>query len=108
MNIIEIDKDLIPYSFDMTLEDETFTFGVNYNYLKDFFTIDLLKNDEVVVLGEKLIYGKPLFLTTEHRDVPKIDILPFDLSEQEDRITFENLGEEVFLYIVGDDDEVLD
>lgn len=102
LNYIDIDKDLIPYSFDITLEGETYTFEVNYNDLKDFFTINLLKNDEVIVLGEKLVYGKPLFLTSSHKDIPKIDIIPFDLSQQTERITFENFNKQVFLYLVGD------
>lgn len=108
MEYIKIDKSLIPYKFDITLAEETFTFAVKYNVLKDFFTIDLLKNDEIIVLGEKLIYGKPLFLSSQYKNVPKIDILPFDLANKTERITFENLNNEVFLFIVGEDDEILD
>lgn len=108
MEYIKIDKSLIPYKFDITLAGETYTFDVKYNALKDFFTIDLLKNDEVVVLGEKLIYGKPLFLSSQYKNVPKIDILPFDLANKTERITFENLNEQVFLFLVGEDDEILD
>lgn len=108
MEYIEIDKDLIPYRFDITLKEETYTFDVNYNYLKDYFTIDLFKNGEIIVLGEKLIYGKPLFLSAQYRDIPKVEIIPLDLSNQTERITFENLNNEVFLYIVGDNNEVLD
>ena len=109
MEYIDIDKDLIPYTFDITLKDETYTFNVSYNQLKDFFTIDLYKNDKLIVVGEKLLYGKPLFLTSQHRDIPKVDIIPFDISENTERITFENLNEDVFLFIIdGDNDEVLD
>lgn len=102
MNYIDINKDLIPYKFDITLAGETYTFDVKYNTLKDYFTVDLYKNDEVIVLGEKLIYGKPLFLNSQHRDIPKVDILPLDLTNKTERITFENLNEEVFLFLVGD------
>lgn len=103
MKYIEIDKDLVPYKFDITLEGETYTFNINYNFLNDFFTIDLSKGDEIIVIGEKLIYGKPLFLSVLYKDIPKIDILPFDLSNRSKRITFENLNEEVFLFLVGDE-----
>ena len=102
MNYIDINKDLIPYTFDITLESETYTFRINYNSIADFFTVDLSKNGEVIIVGEKLVYAKPLFLTTELKDTPKIDILPFDLSGKADRITFENLNESVFLYLVGE------
>ena len=102
IDYINIDKTLIPYSFDMTIESETYTFEVNYNSLNDFFTLNLLKNDEIIVLGEKLVYAKPLFLSSRHRDIPKIDIIPYNLTENTDRITFENFNESVFLYLVGD------
>ncbi|WP_333638216.1 phage baseplate plug family protein [Tissierella praeacuta] len=102
MEYIDINKDMIPYRFDITLVDETYTFEVNYNSLKDYFTIDLYKNDEIIVLGEKLVYGKPLFLTSQHKDIPKVDILPLDLTNKTERITFENLNREVFLFLVGD------
>ena len=108
MEYIEIDKDMIPYRFDMTLEGETYTFEINYNALKDFFTIDLYKNDEVIVLGEKLVYGKPLFTTARHKDIPKTIIIPYDMSENTDRITFENMNKDVFLFLIGDENEVLD
>lgn len=102
LKYIEIDKELVPYKFDITLVGETYTFDVKYNALKDFFTVNLYKNDEAIVLGEKLLYGKPLFLNCTHRDAPKVDILPYDLTEKTERITFENLNEQVFLFLVGD------
>ncbi|HSH51254.1 MAG TPA: hypothetical protein VK982_05990 [Bacteroidales bacterium] len=108
MNYIEIDKNMIPYRFDMTIKRETYTFQVNYNALKDFFTIDLYKNDEVIVLGEKLVYGKPLFMTARHKDIPKTIIIPYDMSENTDRITFENMNKDVFLFLIGDENETLD
>ena len=108
MNYIEIDKNMIPYRFDMTIKGETYTFQVNYNATHDFFTIDLYKNDEVIVLGEKVVYGKPLFFTSQHKDVPKVTIIPYDVSENTDRITFENMNEDVLLFMIGDDDEILD
>ena len=102
IDYVEIKKELIPYSFDITLEEETYTFEVNYNSLNDFFVVNLLKNNEVIVLGEKLVYAKPLFLSALYKDIPKIGIIPYDLSENTERITYENLNESVFLYMVGD------
>lgn len=108
MEYMEIDKSMVPYRFDMTIKGETYTFQVNYNTIHDFFTMDLYKNDEVIVLGEKIVYGKPLFFTSQYKDVPKTTIIPYDVSENTDRITFENLNEDVLLFLVGDDDEILD
>ena len=38
---------------------------------------------------------------------PKIDILPYDVTGRIERITYENLNEEVFLFLVGDEDETI-
>lgn len=107
MNFIEINKNLIPYEFDITLKGETFRLVVNYNYLNDFFTIDLYKNGEILVLGEKIVYARPLFLSCLHKNIPRPYIIPFDFSENTDRVTFENLNEEVFLYLVEDDSDAI-
>lgn len=108
MKYIDINKDLIPYRFEMTLGEKTYIFEIGYNTLEDYFTIDLLKEDEPIVLGEKIVYGKPLFLSAQHKDIPNINIMPYDLSENTNRITFENMNKDVFLFIVGDEDEILD
>lgn len=108
MEYIDIDKDLVPYKFEISLLDETYTFNVEYNSMKDYFTVDLYKDSEIIVLGEKLIYGKPLFLTSLYKDIPKVRIIPLDLAGKAERISFENLNEEVFLFLIGDNDEILD
>lgn len=102
MEYIEIEKELIPYQFEIGLDGESFEFHVNYNQTHNFFTVDLYKNDEVLVLGEKLVYNQPLFTTATHKDIPNTVIVPFDLAGSVDRITFNNLNEEVFLFLVGD------
>lgn len=105
MEYINIDKNLIPYKFDIKLAGETYTFEIRYNELYDFFSIDLYKNQEPIVLGEKIVYGKPLFATCLHKDIPKVSILPYDISLHFDDLTFKNLGEQVFLYLVEDDED---
>lgn len=104
MEYIEIDKDSIPYQFNIRLAGITYTFRVLYNSLMDFFTVDLIKDGTPIVLGEKLILNKPLFTTSQYRDIPNISIIPFDLTGEAERITFENLNKSVFLYLVGDND----
>ena len=104
LEYINIDKSLIPYKFDISLENITYTFKIDYNSLHDFFTVDLYKEDEVLVLGEKLVYGKPLFLSAMYKDIPSLSIIPYDLSERTERITYENFSKEVFLFLVGDYD----
>lgn len=104
---IPIEKDLIPYQFELELEQEVFTFDIQYNEIYDFFTLDVYKNDELLVVGEKLVYGEPLFNHIYTPDFPAPTIIPYDPSNHENRITWENLNETVFLIIEngGDIDE---
>lgn len=104
LEYIDIDKDLIPYEFEIAIEGTTYKVKVNYNSIGDFFSLDLFKGKQTLILGEKIVYGKPLFLTTLYKDVPSISIIPYDLSKESKEITFENFNEQVFLFLVGDDD----
>lgn len=101
---IEIDKDEIPYSFEIELAGEVFEIEVNYNQTYDFFTVDLFKDGGVLVIGEKLIINRPLFENRVNIDLPKVQIIPKDRANSTTRITYENMNETVFLY-VGDSDE---
>jgi len=102
---IEIDKGEIPYSFEIELAGEVFEFEVNYNQTHDFFTVDLFKDGGVLVIGEKLIINRPLFRNLVNIDLPKEKIIPKDRAGVADRITYDNLNETVFLYVVGESDE---
>lgn len=101
---IEIDKDEIPYSFEIELAGEVFEIEVNYNQTHDFFTVDLFKDGGVLVIGEKLIINRPLFKNRVNIDLPKVQIIPKDRANSATRITYENMNETVFLY-VGDSGE---
>ena len=100
MIYIDIEKEKIPYSFEVVLANETFQFEVFYNGEGDFFTINLYKNHELVVLGEKIVYGVDLFDNLKHLPVPKVTIRPFDTTGVANRITYENMNEDVFLYVL--------
>ncbi|MFT9493424.1 phage baseplate plug family protein [Anaerosolibacter sp.] len=100
MDYIEIDKTAIPYKFDMQIGGSTYTFEIQYNAEHDFFTIDLYLGTEVLVYGEKLVYGKPLFETIRNEKFPDVIIIPLDSTKQEIRITYDNLGESVLLYVI--------
>ncbi|MFZ0578948.1 MAG: hypothetical protein WAM41_15730 [Psychrobacillus psychrotolerans] len=99
---IEIEKELIPYRFEIELGVELFEMEINYNLVHDFFTIDLHKDDEVLVYGEKITYGVPLFEEVFDSRFPGPTIIPIDESEREQRVTYENLNETVFLRLVND------
>lgn len=101
---IDVDKNEIPYAFEVELAGEVFELEVNYNQTYDFFTIDLFKDGGVLVIGEKLVLNRPLFRNSTNINLPKVQIIPKDRSNLVTRITYENLNETVFLFI-GDANE---
>ncbi|WP_336761730.1 phage baseplate plug family protein [Paenibacillus sp. USHLN196] len=108
MEYVDIEKDLIPYCFDISLEDEIFTFEVHYNEQFDYFTVDLEKDGEVLTTGEKLVYGMTLFYDVIDNRFPRVPIVPYDQSETESIVNWRTLSESVFLYLIkteGEDDE---
>lgn len=101
--IIDINKDLIPYEFEIEL-DNIYNFTIDYNTTYDYFTVDLAIDDSVIITGEKLLYGRPLFGHLQHLNVPKVELIPIEILDKVERITFENLGNDVFIFL-GDSDE---
>ena len=101
---ISIEKENLPYHFNMQLGGFTFRFEVHYNTQYDYFTVDLYYLDRLVIYGEKIVYGKPLFNSLPHLPTPPVVIVPLDLSGEENRVTYENMGEKILLYIIGDED----
>lgn len=99
--ILPIDKDLIPYQFETEFNGFLYTFEVHYNSEYDFFTIDLYRNDDdVIIYGEKLVYGQELFKSLNDDTLPRL--MPLDPSGKETEITFDNLSETVFLQVIDD------
>lgn len=105
MEYIDIEKEQIPYRFDIELVGVVFTFEVHYNADFDYFTVDLEKNGEVLATGEKLIYGLPLFIDIMDNRFPKVPIVPYDESEKSTAVTWATLGESVFLFVIEEDEE---
>lgn len=100
MKYIQINKNQIPYVFELNLNNETYQFEVFYNTVGDFFTINLFKNHLPLVHGDKVVYNVPLFEQFSYLGVPKVKILPFDTTKKNTRANYENMGEDVFLYVL--------
>lgn len=99
-NCIEINKELVPYQFSILLADEWFDLYIGYNKMADMFTVTLYKDDELIST-EPLIFGVPMFQDVYQPGIfPAITLVPYGANEQV--VTFENLGETVFLTV---DDE---
>lgn len=98
MRYIDIEKDKIPYRFEIVLKEETFQFEVLYNSIGDFFTLNLYKNHNLVTYGQKIVLNVDLFDNIKHLDVPKLTIRPYDTTDEALKISYENMNEDVFLY----------
>lgn len=96
---IPIDKAEIPYRFDIEIAGELFTFEIHYNARFDFFTAALEKNGVVIVAGERITYGQPMFGALNDPRLPKIPIIPKDVAGQETRVGWDQLDETVFLFL---------
>jgi hypothetical protein len=99
MDYIDIEKNLIPYRFEISLADEMFTFEVHHNAKRDFFTVNLERDGELLASGEKIVYGVVLFQDIRDERFPKVFILPYDESGNSEDVTWETLSASVFLYV---------
>lgn len=107
-NYIDFDKEEVPVVFDIELGEESFTIGINYNQTNDFFSVDLWDSEgNVIVLGEKMILNTPLFDDLIDERLPGPQIVPMDESGIEKRVTYDNFGVTVFLFIddIGDESD---
>ncbi|NQX67985.1 hypothetical protein HQN90_17830 [Paenibacillus alba] len=95
---------MIPYKFEISLAEELFEIEVHYVTDFDFFTIDLFKNKESLVYGEKIVYGVPLFNDVADSRFPKVQIVPLDDSGRETELNWSTLSETVFLNVYEDSD----
>lgn len=104
---IEINKNLVPYSFNITLSGEVFEIGIKYNEFADLFTLSLTKNKELICSGEPLIYGTALFQDLYvNGKYPALRVVPFDESGENCTVTWDNLNETVFLIIDNGSDSI--
>lgn len=102
---IEIKKELVPYQFNILLADEWFELYINYNKTADMFTVSLYKEDELICT-EPLVLGVPMFQDVYQPErFPAITLVPYDSSRNAKTVTYENLGESVFLTIDDEGDE---
>lgn len=104
MYVLEINKSLIPYIFNISLSGELYTMRIDYNGTADLFIVSLAKDGIVLCTGEPIIYGKPLFGDLSTREnFPQITITPIDESGECNAVTFDNLCSTVLLKVTGGD-----
>lgn len=97
---ISIDKEDIPYSFEMEFGGEMYTFTVKYNSLADWFTLDVALLDDPIVYGVPLAYGVDVFASYPDDRLKPIRLKAYDVAGKETRITYDNMNETVFLFVM--------
>lgn len=104
-DIIEIEKSLVPYAFNILLGDEWFELEVDYNKAGDLFTVALYQEGELIA-SEAVVMGQPLFADLyQPGTFPAVEIVPQDPNNVETAVTMENLGVTVFLTIDDEGDK---
>lgn len=98
--IIPIDKESIPYSFDIDLSGVACTFMIDYNMYGDFFTMNLSIDDQEVEVGAKLTLGVEIFNTRPNALNKVVKIVPLDITGKNTRITYENFSANVLLFVM--------
>ena len=100
MDYIEINKDMIPYTFNILLANEMFEIRVDYNNTANLFTVSLSKNGVELCAGEPIVYGVPLFSDiVSNGGFPRVMITPTDQSGENKAVTYDNLSNTVFLVV---------
>ena len=99
VSYIDVDTSKVPYTFSVKLGDRTFAFSIRYNEVGGFFTVDLsiASTGEVLVYGDIVRYGRPLFNSVEDERFPVPVIMPLcltgdDISEVTLRISAKKFG----------------
>ena len=107
MEYIEIEKEEIPYSFEIMMDSETYTLEILYNERQKIFTVSLYDSeDNPLVYAEPIIYGKELFKDVRDLSFPVDKIIPLDPAGKETEVTLENFGTTVLLVIDAESEGV--
>ena len=96
----DLNLENLPMMFDTDFGNYNCTMQINYNDVGDFYTVELFDvNNNPVILGEKLVYGKRLWSDYTNPDLPIVDLVPLDESGRTTVCNKETFGKTVFLYI---------
>lgn len=109
LDVIEINKGILPYECSIVLGEELFSLHFGYNATAELFTVDLYKDGELLCAGEPIVYGIPLWADLpKESGFPSVAIVPFDPSEESDTVTYDNLCETVLLIVAEKEAKVDD
>lgn len=103
--VMPLDKERIPYGYEITFDDVVYEFFWTYNSQHDYFSVQLSQSDIILASAEKISLNIPMFEamnydTQGNRNLayPKKLFLPVDISNLEKRITYGNFYKNIFIF----------
>lgn len=105
---IQVDVSAIPYTQSIELADTIYDFRFTYNAISDVFYVDISDYDgNLIQASEPILLNQPLWRNINDDNLPIETIIPMDESNIATRVTPNNLGDTVQLYIddAGDDED---
>lgn len=100
---LPFDKDKVPYSLQTRIKGSTFTFVFSYNGWGDYFTVNLVKGNDILVRSEKIVCGQVLFSAYRTEEFPEFSILPMTVSSEDVIATWDNM-DKIRLYLFDPED----
>lgn len=108
MEVLDIVKDDIPYSFKVKFDNGSFFLSIKYNSIMDRFYIDLYDEDSNVIYENEMIqYGIPLWYQyyeddnfNQNDSLPLKWLIAISADGVYREVNFKNLQENVFIAIV--------
>lgn len=97
MRFLNVEKELMPVSMFVIVEDQQWEFVFSYNSLHDYVTCALFKDSIPYIQGEKVLLEKPLF-STVRSPFETTFFVPMDLSKTIPRLNYENFNDSVLIY----------
>lgn len=105
MQELILNKELIPYSFQINFNGKMYLMEINYNLIANYFTINLSLGTKKLVLGEKLVLNEILFRSLYEDSELNLDtnfpndvIIPLSTNDNIKRLGWDELGNTVFIY----------
>jgi len=86
--------------FFVTLEGTEYTLELRENTRKGFFTFGLAREETPEISQRKITYGEDLLAGVDDPIIARYHLVALDLSGKEDRVTPDNLGRTVHLYLL--------
>lgn len=96
---LKFDKKKLPVDFSLNIDGVKYNFTLRYNKARDSLYLDLWL-DEDTVISEKITYGMPLFTSLTDYRKPNATFMAYDISNDTEKVTYQNLNDSVFLYVI--------